>query len=114
MDETVKAVWLAALRSGKYRRVEGSLRERMHGKTKYCCLGGLCDLGEKKNWVELGSSFGETLYKYGNYPTSDGSFPPKFILRKSGISKANSRLLASMNDDGATFKQIVRWIEECL
>lgn len=40
MNSTIKAQWLAALRSGDYQQTEGQLRSY----AGYCCLGVLCDL----------------------------------------------------------------------
>jgi hypothetical protein len=48
MDPRVKALWVAALRSGKYQQGEGHLRRKKNGLTEghiaYCCLGVLTDL----------------------------------------------------------------------
>lgn len=40
MDQHVKALWLDALRSGKYKQGQGRLRL----DNEYCCLGVLCEL----------------------------------------------------------------------
>lgn len=44
MDAKIKADWLAALRSGEYKQGIGRLRQ----DGKFCCLGVLCDLYNKK------------------------------------------------------------------
>ncbi|NBQ68164.1 MAG: hypothetical protein EBU46_04735, partial [Nitrosomonadaceae bacterium] len=45
MKAEIKQRWLNALRSGKYKQGEGSLRQLDNeGKPQYCCLGVLCDL----------------------------------------------------------------------
>ncbi len=46
MNKKLKAAWVKALRSGKYRQVRGMLHHKGHGNS-YCCLGVLCDVAEK-------------------------------------------------------------------
>lgn len=49
MKAELKAKWVAALRSGDYRQVNGSLKEELEagtGEFGYCCLGVLCELME--------------------------------------------------------------------
>lgn len=40
MNPEIKALWLAALRGGKYKQARGALRK----SNGFCCLGVLCDL----------------------------------------------------------------------
>ena len=40
MKQKIKALWVAALRSGDYEQGIGQLRN----ENKFCCLGVLCDL----------------------------------------------------------------------
>ncbi|MCA1840151.1 MAG: hypothetical protein LC723_07460 [Actinobacteria bacterium] len=51
MDQTIKAEWLAALRSGEYPKAVGRLRRLEPGPAKhpvgFCCLGVLCDLAAR-------------------------------------------------------------------
>lgn len=44
MNKQIKARWIKALRSGKYKQGVGVLRTE---DNKYCCLGVLCDLHSK-------------------------------------------------------------------
>lgn len=44
MNPTVKAAWIAALRSGEYKQGYGKLRTNYSTEKEYCCLGVLCDL----------------------------------------------------------------------
>jgi len=45
MRPEIKAAWIAALRSGKYKKTVGDLRN----PNGFCCLGVLCDLHAKAN-----------------------------------------------------------------
>ena len=47
MNPEVKAKWVAALRSGEYKQVEGALKKGIG----FCCLGVLCDLYAKERGV---------------------------------------------------------------
>lgn len=68
MKKSVKKLWLAALKSGKYKHGEGQLRhpgtENPGYPERFCCLGVLCDIAKKKGVVK---SFMET----------GGFLPPK-------------------------------------
>src|SRR5262245_39316984 len=46
MNPEVKALWLKALRSGKYQQT----REKLRDENGYCCLGVLCDLYAKTHF----------------------------------------------------------------
>jgi hypothetical protein len=47
INEQLIIDWIAALRSGKYKKETGQLRKN----EGYCCLGVLCDLQNKGEWV---------------------------------------------------------------
>lgn len=44
MNPEIKAKWIAALRSGKYKQGTGQLKQ----EDRFCCLGVLCDLHRKE------------------------------------------------------------------
>jgi hypothetical protein len=48
MDPTIKAKWVAALRSGEYQQAHGTLRAP-NAHNCMCCLGVLCDLYAKES-----------------------------------------------------------------
>jgi hypothetical protein len=55
MNPEVKALWLAALRSGEYQQTKGKLRrtdDNDNYSAGYCCLGVLCDVAVK-NGLDL-------------------------------------------------------------
>lgn len=47
MDQELKAKWVAALRSGKYKQAKGTLNDCGGG---YCCLGVLLDVSGRGDW----------------------------------------------------------------
>jgi len=106
MNPEIKRVWVRALRSGRYKRAEGALRIDFQGEPHFCCLGVLCDLGEKKDWRERGDG----TASYG----SASSYLPKVVERLAAVPPKVQRRLATMNDEGATFAEIADYIEENL
>lgn len=53
MDQTVKAQWLEALRSGRYEQGKYDLRRN----NEFCCLGVLCDLLDPGAWDPYNDAF---------------------------------------------------------
>jgi hypothetical protein len=114
MKTEVKALWLAALRSGEY--AQGSQRLR-HSDDTFCCLGVLCDLAVKAGVipeperVELGS------YEYGAH--SNSAFLPDEVAQWADVDRFGQKYddtetsydLAQMNDGGATFEAIAAVVE---
>lgn len=91
MDATLKAKWIAALRSGKFKQGRGQLRKG----NEYCCLGVLCKVAR----IPISAS-GESAGKSGY----------KLIDRR--ISSKASETLWRMNDHQmASFSQIADYIE---
>ena len=121
MNTTIKSQWIAALRSGDYKQGRGWLRTDNY----YCCLGVLCDLHSKANpdyresWRLVDDYGTEDCYFYGE------ALPfllPNVVQRWAGIGcsnpyitvKGNFWTLARLNDEGCTFEQIAKHIEEQL
>ena len=104
MDRKIKAKWLAALRSRKFKQTTGQLHrsldsnEVVDGQAEpgHCCLGVLneiCHLGAAPN--------------AGGFTSVE--------LGRIGLDKEAQDHLINMNDDnGAKFYQIARWIERNL
>lgn len=99
MNPEIKAKWVAALRSGKYKQGRGRLKNT---NNEYCCLGVLCAL-KTNNPLEL-----------------DRSFPNEDVVLWSGIDKPNPMLMyndeitpvATLNDDKLlSFSKIADLIE---
>jgi hypothetical protein len=92
MDATVKAKWIAALRSGNF--VQG--KEYLHIGNKYCCLGVL----QKIEGLE---SEGEGLQLLADTACD-----------KIGLELNDQDQLAEMNDNGQSFETIAEYIEQNL
>ncbi len=48
MNRRIKKLWIAALRSGRYKQARNTLRTRHGSRHAYCCLGVLCHLAQKE------------------------------------------------------------------
>jgi hypothetical protein len=101
MEKRIKARWLRALRSGKYKQVKKRLRG---DKTHYCCLGVLCMLLEPDQW--------EHSEDYGWDHRGEGEFPSQPVRVMAGLSEEMARQLAEMNDAGKRFATIANFIEK--
>jgi hypothetical protein len=109
MDATLKAKWVAALRSGEYQQA----REILHvDRQRFCCLGVLCTLVPH---VEFTGD--DALYRddEGDVHDADGELPLP-VRDMSGISKDEMIHLIQMNDGKDdvrqhSFPEIADWIE---
>ncbi len=81
MDKRIKAKWLAALRSRKFKQTHGQLREDepIKGTSSYCCLGVLCEILKE------------------DYSPGAGT-PPLCVLEKAGLTQKQADTLADLND----------------
>lgn len=97
MDPAVKAAWVAALRSGKYKQTSGRLRHA----GGFCCLGVLCEVIETPR-----AFYGYKFELEGGENTSNHNLPFYFLPRDI------QNQLSTMNDKyGASFEEIADWIE---
>ena len=97
MNAELKAKWLAALRSGKYKQATRTLREP--DSNNYCCLGVLCALAGMKWKKDI----------TGYYLHSQTLTPPP--VKKAGLGVYEAGELAKMNDQGKSFAEIADYIE---
>jgi hypothetical protein len=115
MNKEIKAKWVAALRSGKYKQTTGALRRG----DSFCCLGVLCNLHAEAHPKTAAKQ------KSINYYMGEGGVLPQAVLRWAGLGKYNVDVavkykdiktnLADLNDrKGLSFKQIANVIERCL
>lgn len=125
MNPEVKAMWTAALRSGKYKQTESWLRT----SDGFCCLGVLCDLYLQENpesgcqWEKLPGPY-EFQYRDGEYFGEEGEFLPNPVRKWAGFvtiqdpelppPKDPTIALSSLNDSGSSFEEIAQVIEETL
>ena len=90
MDAKLKAKWIKALRSGKYKQGRGTYYNRQTGR--YCCLGVLAAVDQNRAGKNLG--------------------PVGPSERKTGLPENTD--LINMNDNGRRFTTIANWIEKNL
>jgi len=115
MDPVVKEDWVEALRSGEYYQAESFL-DSDNGQ---CCLGVLCDILDE-DWTILEynteDSSGNRMDIRGVrvYGSDNYSMPSYKLLNKVGLTDRTALTLATMNDEGATFKEIADYIEAVL
>lgn len=104
MNPEVKEKWVAALRSGKYKQVEGRLRSDTGDS--YCCLGVLCDVNNPRQWK---SDDGYYVYLYKS--TVGNDLLPLALKGELEIDEIVEEFLSNWNDDGIGFDAIADWIE---
>jgi len=98
MDATVKAAWVAALRSGKYKQGEAAMYNRT--TDAYCCLGVLCAVQDPFSVSFMG------------LPGSNIAPTPEL---RAGLDDADINILMAANDTHRwTFEEIATYIEDML
>jgi hypothetical protein len=100
MDKKLKAKWVDALRSGKFKQGAGVLRDQAGG---FCCLGVLCEVVNPKLWVE--GDYGAWFH------ANEELMPDPSILQKARVDYDDAERLASLNDNGKSFEEIAAHIE---
>lgn len=107
MKKEVADLWVNALRSGKYKQVQGSLCKY----NSFCCLGVLCEIALENNVpIKITTEDDNKVY--------DGHsiYLPKIVQDWAGLKnhmgRVNGSCLADMNDYGYTFEYIAQTIEE--
>ena len=137
MKQNVMKQWVKALRSGKFKQGQGTLKQfNKKGQEQHCCLGVLCELynqqmkkSKKKTLLE------ETIYidadfsyGYSIFDTKKEDLPKevkdwsgiktslgRFEITKTdedGIEDYEVETLADLNDLGKKFKTIANIIEK--
>lgn len=111
MNAKIKTRWIKALRSGKYMQGQNLLHQTESGQKehRYCCLGVLCELAVKSNIIPPPRIWRSEPSVY-NYSGNTGALPFK-VKYWSRLSERDAVGLAGMNDSGASFKEIARYIE---
>ncbi len=108
MDPKLKAKWVEALRSDKYKQGQ----EYLNAGNQYCCLGVLCKISRGPLFKDnKDGSFGKQ--EANTELTAD-------MLRKVGLAESDMQELISRNDGtqrcgllkAQSFKQIANFIEK--
>ena len=105
MDAERRTQWVAALRSGKYSQGMGLLR---NNADKMCCLGVAINefcahqwRNEEGTWINAGE----------HVPDEPACMPTDETRALLGLTQAECRNLAELNDDGLSFNEIANHIE---
>lgn len=107
MDKALKAKWLEALRSGRYKQGKYGLR---NSRDEFCCLGVLCDVSGEGEWTHTRCK-GYSYWKEGK--EADVNVLPLFVSNFANLTDVEEEVLIDKNDgDGLSFKEIADWIEE--
>lgn len=97
MEASLKAKWIEALRSGKYKQGRLALRTK---SDDFCCLGVLCDVSGVSEWEENGLCY--------SYDGALSLLPP--LLRNQLTRKARETLMTMNDYSGMSFPDIADWI----
>lgn len=99
----LKAKWVAALRSGKYRKTRSALHEITNKRCTYCALGLLCHVAGLK---AKRSGLSDRLYGYGKMGAAF-SLPDEIQLHPDAV-----RDIVMMNDmRNDPFRKIADFVE---
>lgn len=111
MDKKIRAKWIRALRSGKYKQTRGQIKHR----DAYCCLGVLCTV-MKADWSKDKNGDFDAKIK-GAKVTKLNLLQQSFLL-KVGLTSGQEGTLAALNDGEHhnnikkhSFKQIADYIK---
>lgn len=116
MDAKIKARWIKALKSKKYKQGKAALKT----EEGFCCLGVLCDLyakAHKLKWKDgCKANQGMTACsRLGRFPTLI-RLPAK-VRDWAGLKQNDPQIglkKLSMNDEGMDFKNIALLIDSAL
>ncbi len=111
MNKRIKARWIKALTSGRYKQAKKALSNG----TSFCCLGVLCDLYRKSVSGEWDDA--------NNF--HDGAGDVRGALLPNGVTAwaalpnndpvvGRVKSLSTLNDEGETFEYIAKRIEKYL
>lgn len=116
MNPEVKALWLEALRSGRYQQGRGRLRTaNPDGSSNYCCLGVLCDLYDK---VHGEDGWGKAEAPHAVEHEGRTGTPSSAVLAWAGLHDRygsfdqDGESLVEVNDNSSDFAEVIEVIEE--
>ena len=103
MDPKENRRWVAALRSGKYRREQYTLkRDSRH----FCVLGVYCDISNAGAWER---AIGQSFYRVGE--EASAIYLPSNLRKRIKLTKSAQYALVDMSDAGQSFREMADWIE---
>lgn len=110
--EEARALWIEALRSGRFKQGKGRLARVEEAGVEYCCLGVGCEV-----YIEQGRGLRKKLSGGGYLYGDCGGTLPEIVRDWLGLEDSTGTLvdrkrnLAGRNDSGATFEEIALLIE---
>lgn len=120
MNADVKARWVTALRSGKYKQASQALHRVAGNEHTFCCLGVLCELAVRARVVRKELEPGGMAFQYNG----EGAVLPMEVMQWAGLPDENplvvsdygrNRRLTGLNDiDRAPFTEIADLIDRSL
>ena len=117
MNKEIAKLWVAALRSGKYKQGRGYLHSIKDDNETFCCLGVLCDLyqQDRRKKKKKGLFVNKTKPTRIEYGHMGGVLPLEvqdWASIDSSVGHAGAQSLARLNDHlGYDFKRIAKFIE---
>lgn len=131
MKEKIAKKWIKALCSGRYKQGKNVLKYRSkNGTLRHCCLGVLCEIYQKESKRKMVSDIAPSDHaerdvdvpvgaKCFHFSGRDVSLPGS-VVRWAGMDSDDGSFkdhrgyrtsLATLNDDGDSFKKIAEVIE---
>lgn len=129
MDPIIKSKWVAALRSGKYKKARGRLRDKRADQAEpmFCVLGLLCEIMDPDGWDgpyhqkdRARPLLGEAITQWagsarGSEACHSCDMPSTEVLAQAGLPAAKAAELMRMNDGGRkSFEELADFIEHDL
>jgi len=108
MKPELKKKWVEALRSGKYKQTKDYLKIKKASGYSHCCLGVLCEVAGSRMSPIPDYTISGTVYGVGK--EQDAEMLTENMARRFGISLFDAKTLASMNDQGKSFREIATYI----
>jgi hypothetical protein len=111
MRKDIAMEWADMLESGIIKQGKNSLEN----KGKYCCLGALCRILEKRVNIDVDDIDSSNVCFNGEY-----AYLPKEVINYTGMKSDDGEFtvndstyrLSSLNDGGKSFKEIAQIIRE--
>jgi len=121
MFKDIKEEWIKALESGEYKQGTGCLRRTVLEDDKFCCLGVLCDLYQKKTgkgrWENSGFGImffqkerGQLPLEVAEWAGLDSTNP--IVWDKNPDGTSYEWPISNHNDENRSFKDIARILSE--
>jgi len=114
MNKRIKARWIKALTSGRYKQARARLRQNTDDSASFCCLGVLCDLYRKS----VGGEWDGPSFVVSQREARSALLPPTVAewaeIDSNDPVTERTKTLSDLNDRGETFEYIAQRIEKYL